>query len=175
MRKEDEAKEYVRSKEGELVGVAGVQPSEGKPTEEPKEKTKPPHEPTQYPGPGSFVPDSEGYIERVIRRGIPFARPQPARFPPHEMHLVSKLEYLIGKPIILFNEEHDEYLFRKEAKDDSFVRFIIDVMSKEMAFYNVKKDEEENKLIEDKSELVIRTLRKAEEMKYRSLRRLGIK
>ncbi len=177
MQRDRDSEEHVRSKNGGLKIVTGTQvenPTNPDPTK-PKKPSKP-GKPRNIPGPGSFVEDSNGYIERVVpKRGIPFERPQPAKFPLHEAHLVSKSEYLLGKPIILLNEDNEEYNARKDARDSSFERFLTDVCSKEMALYDIKKAEENGELIGDKLDIVTQALRKAEELKFRALRRLGIK
>ncbi len=169
-----EGYEFVRSKNGLPTTIKGT-PVEN-PTDPNLKKPVKPGKPRNIPGPGSFVEDSSGYLERVVhKRGIPFERPQPAKFPPHEAHLVSKSEYLLGKPIILLNEDHEEYNSRKDARDNSFERFLTDVCSKEMSFYAIKKNEENGELIGDKLDVAIRVLRDAEQLKFRALRRLGIK
>ena len=174
----EDSERFGRDKDGELKKVSGEAPSteiEGKkhgPRKDPKC-------PTERPGPGNFVEDSEGYIERVVRKagkGIIFGDAQPIAFPLHEIHLRSKLVDIMGRPTIFINNLTDDYKSRENEKDPTEIqRYNIDLWAKEGAFYKIKRYALEGKLVGDRVEIVSTALQEAEKIKYLTLRRLGIK
>src|SRR3989344_1424173 len=164
----------TRSGEGELVRVIGAQPVEsggGGGRRGPKTPSG------KHPGPGTFVEDESGFEERVVPRGpVPFGQPQPIDFQISDAHLRSKLEDQLGTPIIYLNSAHSDYKNRQNASDKtSFLRYIVELVAKEAASYEIRNNERQGKLVGTTSDSVREALEKAEFLRFHTLNRLGIK
>lgn len=164
----------TRSADGELVRVVGAQPVEssggggGRRTRT--------HS-GGHAGPGTFVEDESGFEERVVPRGpVPFGQPQPIDFPISEAHLRSKLEDQLGTPIIYLNSAHPDYKNRQSASDKTpFLRYIVDLVAKEAAGFEIRDNEKKGKLVGTASDSVREALEKAEFLRFHTLNRLGIR
>lgn len=176
LKKVERGEEYTRSSKGDSIPVIGVEPAIERGDKKGKHV---PREPTgRPPGPGTFRFDQEGYNQEVVpKTGVPIGRPQPIEFELKEIHLRSKLEDLLGvSPTLFLNSAHEDYKSRAESKDNiPFKKYILDLLAKEAAFYDVKKAEKEGKLIGNKLEIIQSALQKEEHIKFQALRRLGIK
>ncbi len=173
-------KEYARGSKGELFSVVGVEPTEKRGMNEYETPTPRPEtrEPTgRPPGPGTFRIDEEGVTQRVVRKsGVPFSYPQPIEFPASESHLRSKLEDLLGSPILFLNATHEDYTSRVDLKDsDVFIRYVAELSAKEAAYYEIRQAEREKRLLGGKDEIANSALQREELIKFLLLRRLGIK
>ncbi len=167
----------TRSGDGELVRVVGVQPVPSDVVGGDRKKGGP-KTPTGRPaGPGTFRADDSGVEERVVPRGpVPFGQPQPIDFPLSEAHLRSKLEDQLGTPIIYLNSSHPDYRARQGATDrHPFIRYIVDLVSKEAAGFEVRDNERKGKLVGNTSDSVRDALEKAEFLRFHTLNNLGIK
>ncbi len=171
----EEGELLKRDPEGELVNVTGISPSPGGHRQYGEGKKKPsdinkPH------GPGAFKADPDGHQERVSpRRGIPFACPQPVDFPENEMHLRSKLEDWVGdSPMLYVNQLHEDYKAREEKTDGSFLRYLVEMVAKEGASFNVRRAQRENKLNGDPSEIVKAAMAEEEKIKFLAFKRAGL-
>ncbi len=166
---------YTRDSSGELILVEGAEPTKKRRTR--KKEVEITEIFTERAGPGTFIDDPKGVPERVVpKRGILLGYPQPVEFEAKEAYLRSKLEELLGSPKIFLNSAHEDYKSRVDAKDsDIFRRYLVELIAKEVAFYEVKKAQKENKLVGEKSEIVDVTLQREEMFKFLALKRLGIK
>ena len=131
---------------GEEKLVVGVPPKTGMPEEDkpkiPTRRTDKPNGVTGLTG-GTFEEVPEGTPrarkERVAhKKNISMGFPVPSKFSDAEAHLRSKLEDKLGAPMIHINIGHDDYRERRSGKDDDFIRYVIDLCSKEIAFAEAK-------------------------------------
>ncbi|MAH03785.1 hypothetical protein CMI39_03300 [Candidatus Pacearchaeota archaeon] len=174
--KESEAdEEYTRSKDGDLLPVKGTEPTKIRKIGPKKTRTELPT--GRPPGPGSFKYDLNGHHEKVNRKkGLPKGYPQPVAFQASEMHLRSKSDDLLGTPTPYINSIHEDYKLRVDLRDPTpFKRYITELMAKETAYSEIRKREKEKKLIGDKTEIVNAVLQKEELVKFRTLKRIGLK
>jgi len=180
LEKTDFGQQYARSGEGDLLTVVGVEPTteRGKGPRGPR-KPKPSTPAGRPPGPGTFIYDPEGHVERVSpKKGVPFGYPQPKEFSVEESHLRIKLEDLLGSPTLLINSTHEDYLERVSASSKDavpFRRYVIELSAKEAINYQVRKAEREHRLFGDKDEIVGAALQRVEDLKFEALKHIGIK
>lgn len=165
---------YARSSTGELVPVIGEEPTEKRGKER---STKPRIRTGKPPGPGTFIYNPDGVIQRVTqKRGVPFSYPQPVDFPLHEMHLRSKLEVKsFGSPVLLINSAHEDYKSRADSREEIILRYILGLMAKGTTQAEAIKAEKKNELRGDKSEIVNNFLEREEYIQFLALKRLKIK
>ncbi|MBD3253373.1 hypothetical protein GF386_06575 [Candidatus Pacearchaeota archaeon] len=175
LRKSGLGDQYTRTGNGDKTPVSGTEPSvEGGGSGE-SGKQKPGT--GKPPGPGTFEEEPEGIIQRVTRkRGIPFACPQPIPFPLTESHLRSRLEDKLGaSPTLYINSEHEDYSTRASAKERShFVRYIADILAKELSQYEANRAQSQGRLKGEPAEMIQATLRREEEVRFLLLNRLGV-
>ncbi|MAG45595.1 MAG: hypothetical protein CMH63_02365 [Nanoarchaeota archaeon] len=176
IKKTDIGQEYARSSEGEKVLVDGAEPTKERDGGERKPREDP--IPGKPPGPGAFKGDPSGHPQKVVsRKGVPFGKAEPVEFPLSEIHLRSKLEDLLGvAPTLYLNSVHGDYKSRVDLNDNNiFMRYVLNLVAKEAAYYSVRKLEREGTLMGDRDEVVRVALQREETIKFLALDRLGIK
>jgi hypothetical protein len=172
---EGDNERYIRSDEGVDTPVRGISPNENGGRNPHGSGPRKPRVNSPEP-PGAFEPHEGGIIIPVVRRaGIPFACPQPIEFPLSERDLRSKLDDTMANPMLYLNSIHENYKEREGQKDSEFIRYVVELISKEASYYKMRKAQKEKRLFGDSLDLVNIALQEAENLKFLALKRLGIK
>jgi hypothetical protein len=174
----DSGSEFTRSKDGNEELVTGVEPTKERPKGPRKKRKKKVRKKKKSKTGGTFRLDNEGKIERVVQKsGVPIGFPQPIPFPPHEADLRWKVVDQLGPPSFFVNNIHKNYLERESQSKNpkSFQTYLVDIFTEGIVYYSIRKEEREGELVEEKSELVLKALQRAEHLKYLALKRLDIK
>jgi len=165
---------YTRGKAGVLTPVVGIEPTDIR-HRGPREPQVPTPPVVGRPaGPGAFIEEQPGVIVRVVPRRSPFPfRIEPRDFPNQEMDLRSKMAQMIS-PTILINTLHEDYTRISSLKNDPlFLSYNIDLVSKEVAYYEAQRILKEAKVSVNSEELARTALDMSENMKYLFLKARG--
>lgn len=122
---------------------------------------------------GTFI-ESPGGVERSVARKqeITMGTPIPLEFPENEGTLRSKLVEQLNASRIYVNTAHNDYIARI-ATQREMLRYLIDIWSDQIASNEAKKAVEQRLISPE--EAAQKAILKAEDIKYQSLSRLGIK